>query len=50
MLVKAVTIQGLTYEQIAARFGVPKSPLHKLHHRWFSVGDASFEPRSRRPK
>lgn len=50
VLVKAVTIQGLSYGQVAGRFGVPKSLVHKLHHRWLVEGDAAFEPRSRRPK
>ncbi|MGV8913388.1 MAG: DDE-type integrase/transposase/recombinase [Rhodoglobus sp.] len=50
VLVKAVTIQGLSYGQVAARFGVPKSLVHKLHHRWLIEGDTAFEPRSRRPK
>src|SRR5690606_27261055 len=40
----------MTYGQAAARYGVSKTLVHKLHHRWLAEGDAAFEPRSRRPK
>lgn len=50
ILIKAVTVQGMTYGQVAARYGVSKSLVHKLHHRWLDEGDAAFEPRSRRPR
>jgi transposase len=43
VLVKAVTIQGLSYGQVAPRFGVPKSLVHKLHHRWLIEGDAALD-------
>lgn len=49
MLVKAVTVQGLSYGQVAKRFGVSKTLVHKLHHRWLLEGEAAFQPRSRRP-
>ncbi|MBF0816915.1 IS481 family transposase [Microbacterium paludicola] len=49
VLIKAVTIQGLSYGEVARRYGVSKTLVHKLHHRWLSEGDAAFEPRSRRP-
>jgi transposase InsO family protein len=49
VLIKAVTIQGLSYGEVAARYGVSKTLVHKLHHRWLDEGDAAFEPRSRRP-
>ena len=49
VLIKAVTVQGLSYRQVAARYGVSKSLVHKLHHRWLTEGGAAFEPQSRRP-
>ncbi len=49
VLIKAVTVQRLSYRQVAARYGVSKSLVHKLHHRWLSEGESAFEQRSRRP-
>jgi len=50
LLIKAVTIQGLSYGQVAQQYGVSKTLVHKLHHRWLGEGDTAFEPRSRRPR
>jgi transposase len=50
LLIKAVTIQGLSYGQVARLHGVSKTLVHKLHRRWLIEGEAAFEPRSRRPK
>jgi transposase InsO family protein len=50
ILIKAVTIQHLSYGQVATLYGVSKTLVHKLHHRWLTDGDAAFEPRSRRPR
>jgi transposase InsO family protein len=50
VLIKAVTVQKLSYGQVAARYGVSKALVHKLHHRWLVEGDTAFEPRSRRPR
>lgn len=50
MLIKAVTIQGLSYGEAARRFGVSKSLVHKLHHRFLVEGEAAFEPRRRAPR
>jgi transposase InsO family protein len=50
ILIKAVTVQKLSYGEVAARYGVSKSLVHKLHHRWLVEGDAAYEPRSRRPR
>jgi transposase InsO family protein len=50
VLIKAVTVQGLSYRQVAARYGVSKSLVHKLHRRWLVEGDSAFEPQSRRPR
>ena len=49
VLIKAVTVQNLSYGEVARRYGVSKTLVHKLHHRWLEEGDAAFEPRSRRP-
>ena len=49
VLIKAVTVQGLSYRQVADRYSVSKSLVHRLHHRWLIEGDAAFEPRSTRP-
>jgi transposase InsO family protein len=50
VLIKAVVLQGLSYGEVARRYGVSKTLVHKLHHRWLAEGDAAYEPRSRRPK
>ncbi|MDQ4212856.1 IS481 family transposase [Microbacterium capsulatum] len=49
VLIKAVTVQKLSYGEVARRYGVSKTLVHKLHHRWLEEGDGAFEPRSRRP-
>jgi transposase len=49
VLIKAVTIQGLSYGQTARLYGVSKSLVHRLHHRWLAEGDAAFDARSCRP-
>ena len=49
ILIKAVTLQGMSYGEVAACYGVSKTLVHKLHHRWLAEGEAAFEPRSRRP-
>jgi transposase len=50
VLVKAVTVQHLSYGEVAGLHNVSKTLVHKLHHRWLAEGDAAFEERSRRPK
>lgn len=50
VLIKAVTIQGLSYGEVARSYGVSKTLVHKLHHRWLEEGDAAFRPRSTRPR
>lgn len=49
VLIKAVTVQHLSYGQVAARYGVSKTLVHKLHHRWLTEGEDAYQPRSRRP-
>lgn len=50
VLIKAVVVQNLSYGQVAARYGVSKSLVHRLHHRWLEEADAAFTPRTSRPK
>ncbi len=49
VLIKAVTIQGLSYGETARRYGVAKSLVHRLHHRWIAEGDSAFQAHDRRP-
>jgi transposase InsO family protein len=49
VLIKAVTVQNLSYGEVARRYGVSKTLVHRLHHRWLEEGDAAFRPRSSRP-
>ena len=49
VLIQAVVIEGLSYGQVAARYGVSKSLVHRLHHRWLVEGDLAFRARSSRP-
>lgn len=49
ILIKAVTVQHLSYGEVPARYGVSKSLVHKLHHRWILEGEAAYQPQSRRP-
>lgn len=49
VLIQAVVVEGLSYGQVAARYGVWKSLVHRLHHRWLTEGDHAFQPRSSRP-
>ena len=46
MLIQAVVIEGLSYGQVAAHYGVSKSLIHRLHHRWLAEGDLVFRARS----
>lgn len=49
VLIKAVTIQKLSYGEVARLHGVSKTLVHKLHHRWLVEGAQAFEPRSTKP-
>ena len=46
VLIQAVVIEGLSYGQATARYGVSKSLVHRLHHRWLVEGDLAFRARS----
>ncbi|WP_157157392.1 helix-turn-helix domain-containing protein [Diaminobutyricimonas sp. LJ205] len=50
VLIKAVTVLGFSYGQTAKRYGVSKTLVHRLHHRWLEEGDQAFQARSSRPK
>lgn len=49
VLIQAVVVEGLSYGQVAARYRVSKSLVHRLHHRWLAEGDLAFQARSSRP-
>src|SRR5690625_131370 len=49
VLIKAVTVQHLSFGQVAVRYGVSKTLVHKLYHRWLTEGEDAYQPRSRRP-
>ena len=49
VLIQAVVVEGLSYGQVAARYGMSKSLVHRLHHRWLVEGDLAFRARSSRP-
>lgn len=49
LIITAITVQGLSYRQVAKRYGVSKSWAHTLHQRYLAEGDKAFEPRSSRP-
>ncbi len=50
LIITAITLQGLSYRQVAKRYGVSKSWAHKIHQRYLAEGDHALEPRSRRPQ
>jgi len=49
LIITALTLQGLSYRQAAHQYGVSKSWVHKIHHRWLEEGENAFLPRSRKP-
>lgn len=49
ILILAVTVQGLSYREVARAHGVSKSRVHQLHRRWLTEGDAALQPRTRTP-
>jgi transposase InsO family protein len=48
-IIVAVLVEGRTHADVAAQFGVSRSWVTRLVGRYQVVGDAAFEPRSRRP-
>lgn len=49
VLIAAVEIEGLSYRQVAAKYGVSSSTVHRVHQRFKQEGAAGLAPRSRRP-
>jgi transposase InsO family protein len=49
LIITAITVQGMSYRQVAKRYGVSKSWAHKLHQRFLTDGDAALEQRSKTP-
>lgn len=49
LIITAITVQGLSYRQVAKRYGVSKSWAHKLHQRFLADGDAGLEQKSKAP-
>ena len=43
VLIQAVVIEGLSYGQVAARYSVSKTLIHRLHHRWLTEGDTGLD-------
>ena len=48
-IIVAVLVEGRTHADVAAQFAVSRSWVTRLVGRYQVVGDAAFEPRSRRP-
>jgi transposase len=50
LVITAVTVQGLSQRQVAARYGVSQGWISRVLARYRVEGEAAFEPRSTRPK
>jgi transposase len=49
LILTALFTEHQTPAQVATRYGVHRSWVHKLKARYETEGDAALEPRSRRP-
>ncbi|UJH70440.1 helix-turn-helix domain-containing protein [Ornithinimicrobium sp. INDO-MA30-4] len=49
LVIAALLTEHLTPTEIATRYGVHRSWVYRLKARYDDIGDAAFEPRSRRP-
>jgi transposase InsO family protein len=49
LIITAVTVEGLSQQEAAVKYGVSKGWVSKLMGRWRAEGDTACEPRSRRP-
>jgi transposase len=49
LVITALVVEGLPVSEVAARYGVHRSWVHRLKARYDAEGDVAFEPRSRRP-
>jgi transposase InsO family protein len=50
LVITAVVVEGRSQAEVARAYGVSKGWVSKLVARYREVGEAAFEPRSRRPK
>jgi transposase InsO family protein len=50
VIITAITIQHLSYRQVATQYGVSKSWAHQLHKRWLAEGESALTPASKRPR
>jgi transposase len=50
LVITAVVVEGRSPGDVARAYGVSRSWVYELVARYWSEGDAAFEPRSRRPK
>jgi transposase InsO family protein len=49
LIITAITVQGMSYRQVAKRYGVSKSWAHKLHQRFLLYGEAGLEEKPKTP-
>ena len=49
VIITAITVQGLSYRQVAIQYGISKTWAHQLHKRWLAHGEAGLIPTSKRP-
>lgn len=49
LVITAITVQGMSYRQVAKRYGVSKSWAHKLPKRFLVEGGAGLEENSKAP-
>jgi transposase InsO family protein len=50
LVITALVVEGQSPSEVARRYGVHRSWVHRLKARYDLEGEAAFEPRSRRPK
>lgn len=50
LLITSVVVENRPVAQVAAQYGVSRSWLYELLARYWSEGEAVFEPQSRRPR
>jgi transposase len=50
LVITALVVEKQTVAEVAARYGVHRSWVYRLKARYDEVGEAAFEPLSRRPR
>jgi transposase InsO family protein len=50
LVITALFVEGLDPAEVAARYGIDRSWVYRLKHRYLTEGEAALEPRSRRPR